>query len=300
MEKGHGASLWHQWWPFALLCLAASSKWLITDSWPQAGSTLASETVACALAAGLSLGLALKNRSRRPSETSFSSAALGGFLVLAGPAVGILLQAHSLTPANLALALALTPVVAAVAEAAFGSPEQGLSTASLWPGLAALVGLLLVLPEPSFSNPLHDAVLLLAPLLTGVGCVLFRGSVAPRSVTWSSTAAFASAGFVFGMGAAAQSIRQHAIPALDPAAAAIDFVLTVLTILALQRLTAAQYTARYVLVPLAILLQGLLLLHSATTARSVACAVLLAGAAVVLLLSRSEKNGTEPPKITSG
>jgi len=300
MAKRYPTSWWHPWWPFALLCLAASSEWLITDNWPQAGSTLASETVACALAAGLSIGLALKNRCGRPSEASFFSAALGGVLVLVGPALGILLQVPSLSPAGLVLALSLTPVVTVVAEAAFGSTEHGLSTASLWPGLAALVGLLLVLPEPSFSNLLNDVVLLLAPLLTGVGCVLFRRSVSPTSVRWSSIAAFASAGLVFGIAAATQSLRQHAIPALAPAAIAIDLALALLTILALQRLTASQYTARYVLVPLAILLQGLLLLHSITTARSVACGILLAGAAASLLLSRSEKNSAEPPKIMSG
>lgn len=300
MAERTQTSWWHPWWPFALLCLAASSKWLITDNWPQAGSTLASETVACELAAGLSFVLALKNRCRRPSEPTFFSAALGGVLVLVGPVLGILLQVPSLSPASLVLALTLTPVVTVVAEAALGSAEYGLSTAGLWPGLVALVGLLLVLPEPSFSNPLNDAVLLLTPLLTGVGCVLFRSSATPTSVTWNSAAAFASAGFVFGIGAAAQSIRQRAIPALVPAAIAIDFALALLTLLALQRLTASQYTARYVLVPLAILLQGLLLLHSVITVRSVACGVLLTGAAVSLLLSRSEKNRTEPPKITSG
>jgi hypothetical protein len=212
----------------------------------------------------------------------------------------MLLQAPSLNPANLVLALALTPVVIAVAEAAFGSSEDGLSAAGLWPGLAALVGLLLVLPEPSFSSPLNDVVLLMAPVLTGVGCVLFRRSAAPATGTWSSTAAFASAGFVFGIAATAQSLRQHAIPSLEPAAIAIDFVLALLAILALQRLTASQYTARYVLVPLAILLQGLVLLHSVTTARSVACGVFLAGAAVSLLLPRNEKNSAEPSKIMPG
>ena len=300
MAKDDQTRLWRPGWPFALLCLAASSEWLITDRWPQAGSTLATETVACGLAAGVSFGLALRNKSRRPSEASLFSAALGGALVLIGPTLGILLQVPSLSPASLVLALALTPVVTAVAEAAFGSREDGLSAAGLWPGLAALVGLLLVLPEPSFSNPLNNVVLLLAPLLTGVGCVLFRRSVALTNVTWSSTAAFASAGVVFGIAAATQSIRQHTIPALAPAAVAIDFVLALLAILALQRLAASQYTARYVLVPLAVLLQGLFLLHSLTTARSVACGVLLAGAAVSLLLSRSEKNSAEPPKIMAG
>jgi hypothetical protein len=295
MAKRHLISRWHQWWPFALLCLTASGKWLITDNWPQAGSTLASETVACVLAAGLSFGLRCAEKSRPPVETLLFSAVLGGAMVLAGPNIGILLQVPSLNPANLVLALVLTPVVTIVAEGAFGS--SGFSATRLWPGLAALAGLLLVLPEPSFSNPLHDAVLLLAPLLTGVGCALFRSSATSMNVAWSATAAFASAGFVFGTATIVQSIRQRAFPALAPAAVAIDFVLTLLSLLALQRLTASQYNARYILVPLLILLQGLFLLHSTATVRSIACAVLLAGSAVSLLLPKREDTRTESPNI---
>jgi hypothetical protein len=292
MTQRRGIDLLRQGWPFALLCLAASSEGWITDTWPQAGSTLASETVACALAAALSFGLAFL-KPMGPIRLSTSSAAWGGALILTGPAIGLFLMS-SLGPANRVLALALTPVVVAVAEAAVGTQEHGLSARSLWPGLAAVSGLLLVLPEPSLASPLNDAALLLAPLLTGIGCTLFRRhhTLEDMDATESATTTFAGACLLFGLGTAAQSALQHTLPVPSFAAVAIDLILTLLSIFALQRLTATQYAARYVLVPLAILALSLLQVHETITARSLTCALLLAGAAISLLMqSDRQENG---------
>jgi hypothetical protein len=283
MTQRRAINLLRQGWPFALLCLAASSEGWITDNWPQAGSTLASETVACALAAMLTFSLAFLKPKARLTRLSTSSAAWSGALILTGPAIGLFLMS-SLGPANRVLALALTPVVVAVAEAALGTQEQGLSARSLWPGLAAVSGLLLVLPEPSLASPLNDAALLLAPLLTGIGCTLFRHhSLEAMDARENATATFAGGCLLFGLGTAVQSTLQHTLPAPTFAAVAIDLILTLLSILALQRLTATQYAARYVLVPLVILLLSLFQVHATITARSVTCAVLLAGAALSLL-----------------
>lgn len=293
MTQRRGIDLLRQGWPFALLCLAASSEGWITDTWPQAGSTLASETVACALAAALSFGLAFLKPKALPARLSTSSAAWGGALILAGPAIGLFLMS-SLGPANRVLALALTPVVVAVAEAALGTQEQGLSARSLWPGLAAVSGLLLVLPEPSLASPLNDAALLLAPLLTGIGCTLFRRhTLDAMDARGNAAAMFVSAGILFGLGTAFQSTLQHTLPVPSFAAVAIDLILTLLSILSLQRLTATQYAARYVLVPLVILALSLLQVHETITARSVTSAVLLAGAAISLL-RQSGKQEKEP------
>ena len=70
------------------------------------------------------------------------------------------------------MALALTPVVIAVSEAATRHSRETLA-GRLWPGLAAIAGLLLLLIQPSLSNPAVDLVLVLTPLLTGCGAVLF-------------------------------------------------------------------------------------------------------------------------------
>ncbi|AEU37361.1 hypothetical protein [Granulicella mallensis] len=295
MTQRRGIDLLRQGWPFALLCLAASSEGWITDTWPQAGSTLASETAACALAAALSFGLAFLKPKARPTRLSTSSTAWGGALILVGPAIGLFLMS-SLGPANRVLALALTPVVVAVAEAALGTQEQGLSARSLWPGLAAVSGLLLVLPEPSLASPLNDAALLLAPLLTGIGCTLFRRHTLDAM---DATTTFAGGCLLFGLGTVVQSALQHTLPVPDFAAVAIDLVLTLLSILALQRLTATQYVSRYVLVPLVILLLSLLQVHETITARSVTCAVLLAGAAISLL-RQSDRRKDEPLNVVIG
>src|ERR1700761_4471943 len=286
MTQRRGINLLRQGWPFALLCLAAASEGWITDNWPQAGSTLASEMVACALAAALSFGLTfLKPRTISPRPLAISSA-WGGALVLTGPTVGLFLMS-SLGPANRVLSLAVTPVVVAVTEAALGTQEHGLSPKTLWPGLAAISGLLLVLPEPSLANPLNDAALLLAPLLTGIGCSLFRRHA--LDATGSSTGAFASGCLLFSLGTVIQSTLQQTLPIPSFAAIAIDLVLALLSILALQRLTATQYVSRYVLVPLMILLLSLLQVHETITTRSVACAALLAGAALSLLLQNAKQ-----------
>jgi hypothetical protein len=299
MTQRREIDLLRQGWPFALLCLAASSEGWITDNWPQAGSTLASETAACALAAMLTFSLAFLKPKAPPPRLSTSSAAWGGALILVGPAIGLFLMS-SLGPANRVLALALTPVVVAVAEAALGTQEHGLSAGSLWPGLATVSGLLLVLPEPSLASPLNDAALLLAPLLTGIGCSLFRRhSLKAMDDRGSAATAFVSAGILFGLGTAVQSILQHTLPVPSFATVAIDLTLSLLSILALQRLTATQYASRYVLVPLVILLLSLLQVHETITARSVTCAVLLAGAAISLL-RQSDRRKDEPLNVVIG
>lgn len=283
MTQRRGMDLLRQGWPFALLCLSAASEGWITDTWPQAGSTLASETVACALATALSFGLAFLKPVTRSTRLSTSSATWAGVLVLAGPTIGLFLMSD-VGPGNRVLALALTPVVVAVAENALTTQEHGLSAKVLWAGLAAVSGLLLVLPEPSLASPLNDATLFLTPLLTGIGCSLFRHhTLEATDAAGSTTATFAGGCLLFGLGTAVQSMLQHTLPIMSFGAVAIDLVLTLLSILALQRLTATQYTSRYVLVPLAILSISLLQVHETITTRSVTCAVLLSGATIALL-----------------
>ena len=208
-----------------------------------------------------------------------------GTLVLAGSSAGIFFHASSVEGGSLAIALSLTPVVIVVTESALGNEE--LSSSRLWPGLAAAIALLLVLPVPSVTNLSSDAALALAPILTGVGCVLFRRSRV--TVAWKAASGFTGATVLFGLGTLAESLSQRTFPKISPAALAIDTLLFVLAILALNRLTASQYASHYALAPLLILLQGPLLLHLVVTWRSVACAVLLVSSAIALLRSGSSE-----------
>jgi hypothetical protein len=152
-----------------------------------------------------------------------------------------------------------------------------------------VTALLLILPEPSLTNARNDAALLLVPILTGVGCVLFRRhALDAKDATTNATAAFIGACLLFGLGTALQASLQHALPFLSLPAAGIDLVFVLLTVFSLQRLTATQYVARYALVPLLVLLQSLLLFPSAITARSLTSVLLLAGAAISLLLPQGD------------
>jgi len=280
----HNTKHWHRSWPLALLCLLASTVWLLLDRYPQITFTLPSDTIACIIAAIIALAVA--SRTARPTLTETLRCAFAGALVLAGPSAGTFLQASSLDAGSLTIALTLTPVVIGVTESVLGNDE--LSADHLWPGLTAAVALLLLLPAPSVSDPRSDAAMLLAPILTGIGCVLFRRSTV--AAVWKAVSGFAGATLIFGLGTFLESLPQRTLPPISPAALAIDTLLFALAILALSRLTASQYAARYAVVPLLILLQGPLLLHSLVTWRSVACAVLLLAAAIALLRSSpSEK-----------
>jgi len=278
----------------AALCVLASTVWLITDAWPQAGSRLASGMGGCLIAAALCFVVAWRRRLGTVSK--LAGPVLGGALVLGGPAVGMWLHAAFLDAGSLAIALALTPVVVVVAESVGGTEE--LTGEGLWPGLAACCGLLLMLPAPSLTNWRNDAALLLAPVLTGVGCVLFRRSGHGVAEAWKVSAGLMGGGVVFGLGVLVESVARRGLPVISPAAMGIDGVLCLLAVVALRRLTAAQYSARYVLVPLAVLLQGVLFLHSVPTWRSVACGILLVVAGVVLLRRSSDLDSETMPAVS--
>ena len=285
MAERRIARLWYRGWPMAALCVSASTVWLITDAWPQAGSTLGSGMAGCLIAAVVCIGVAWRRGWGGVSE--LAEPALGGALVLGGPAVGMLLGAAFLDAGSLAIALALTPVLVVVVESVGGAEE--LTGEGLWPGLAACCGLLLMLPAPSLTDWRNDVALLLAPVLTGTGCVLFRRSGLGAAEAWKASAGLAGGGAVFGLGVLAESLSRRGWPVISPAATGVDAVLSLLAVVALGRLTAAQYSARYVLVPLAVLLQGVVLLHSVPTWRGVACGILLAVAGVVLLRPGEER-----------
>jgi hypothetical protein len=186
------------------------------------------------------------------------------------------------------MALALTPVVIAVAEAATRHPSESLA-GRLWPGLAAIAGLLLVLPEPSLSNPTVDLFLVLAPVLTGCGAVLFCSA---GESAWRVPAALlgACAALAIGTGAdLAQHLRTW--PEMAGLAAGFDALEAFLALTALARLSSARWAAQFALVPLFVLVEGLLLFRGVVPARVVVGLVLLAIAAIALLMPPPE----EPP-----
>ncbi len=199
---------------------------------------------------------------------------LAGAMMLGGPAVGLL--AGGMDAGSLTIALALTPVVVAVAAAALGDGSDGMA-GRLWPGLAAVAGLLLVLTQPSVSNVRNDVLMLAAPVFSGMGAALFC-SVRARSVA----SALVGAAVVFLLG---WVLLRGAVSVV---AVACDGLLALLGVLAVARLGATRWSAQFALVPLLIVLEGLVLVRPGLQIRWVIGLALLAVGSVYLLLPQDE------------
>jgi len=281
--RSRRSSSWLLWWPFALLCLIRGSRWILSESLPGSATTLGSAAVGCGSAAALYL-LILRPAVREQAG-QLARSAIGGALLIVGPLIA-LVYPHSIPAASLTIALALTPVVIAVAEAATRHTSETLA-GRLWPGLAAIAGLLLVLTQPSLASPGEDLILMLTPLLTGCGAVLFCSA---RPNVWRIPAALLGAAAALGIGAAI-NIAMHLGTWPDTAglAAGFDALEALLSLMALGRLSATRWSAQFAIVPLLVLLEGIAMMPSSTSARIIAGLLLLAIAAAALLIPPSEE-----------
>jgi hypothetical protein len=261
------------------LLLAGAVRWVVTDTHPQTGSTLISEAAGCAWAV-LILGLFAWPAAQGGSAWR---SMLSGALLLGGPVTALLLHAPLVDPGGLTMALALTPVVVAVAGAALSQTPSEDVAGRLWPGLAAVAGLLLVLVTPSLGDARNDAVLVLAPVFTGAA--LFRAQRGPGA--WRIRMALSGACLVFVLGAAA-GWGIVGRPVVSVVAVAWDGVIALLSVLALTQLGATRWSAQFVLLPLLILIEGLVLARPAITPRWAVGLALLAVSSIYLLLQREQ------------
>jgi drug/metabolite transporter (DMT)-like permease len=206
---------------------------------------------------------------------------LAGALLFAGPAIGLLLHAHELSPTSLTMALALTPVAVGVSAAALGTGGAGSVAGRVWPGLAAIGGLLLLLAEPNLSSARTDLALFLAPTLTGVGAALLCAGGASR---WRATTALFGGVGLFALALVVESVLAGVRPRVSLLAVACDGVMALLSVYALLQVGATRWSAQFTLLPLLIVLEGIVLVRPVFTARWVVGLALLALASIYLLL----------------
>lgn len=276
-----------RWWPFVLLLLAGASRWAVSAARPDADSTLSSETIGCAWATLLAFVLLLPKRTPPPPDTKPSRAAslrwlLAGAMLFGGPAIGLLLPVSDIDSSALTIALALTPIVIAIASTALRSESSEGIAGRIWPGLASVAGLLLVLVQPTLGDLRIDVALVLAPTLTGIGAVLFC-SGPPHAAARVPTALLgATTLFVFAL--AASSMGAHRLPSLSLLAIAGDGTLALLGILTLNGLGATRWSSQFTWVPLLVILEGMVLVRAELTAHWYIGLILLTVAGVYLLL----------------
>ena len=277
-----------------LLLAVAASRWVVADAHPEAGPSLASAALGCGWAA--LVFVVVSPRITRPSKSKMAITLLAGALLLSGPAVGLLVGAHDLSAGALTIALALTPVAVAIGLSSFGSGAAGEVAGRIWPGLAAVTGLLLVLVQPDLSDARNDVALLLAPTLTGLGGALFctRATEPGAAHQHASAVALLGAALVFLVATAATAIVAHQRPSLSMPAIAYEGVLALLSLLSLGRLGATRWSSQFTWLPLLILLEGIVLVRPPVTVRWVAGLALLAIASVYLLTPREDDAAERP------
>jgi hypothetical protein len=318
VPTGRTRARWRRWWPFVLLVLAGASRWMLEGVRPEAGSTLASDALGCGWAA-LVLLLGARGPHHGRARTRLLSALdwrglLAGALLFGGPASAVLIGAKEMDAVGMVIALALTPVAVAIAAAAFGSVTAERVAGRIWPAVAAVAGLLLVLPEPSLGGARGDVAMLLAPALTGTGAALFcaaplaytiqagslsgpeAGLSGPTAALPRATAAFprptaalAGAAALFLLAVAARWLVGGIRPVVALPAVACDGLVALLAVVALARLSAVRWSAQFVLVPLLILLEGIVLARPGMTARWLFGLGLLALVSGYLLLPAVEE-----------
>jgi drug/metabolite transporter (DMT)-like permease len=273
------------WILFVLLVLAGASRWIVTEAHPEAEPTLASLAVGCAWATLVSLSLLRRSPAQVAVRRSWTGV-VAGALLFGGPAIGALIRARGLDGPALTMALALTPVVVGIAAAAMGLGSLDGAAGRIWPGLAAVGGLLLIVVEPSLADPRRDVALVLAPVMTGLGAAMFclRGSV----TRWRATTGLLGGTLIFSIAVAVDSMLTHVRPTVSLLAVSCDGLLALLSVYALQRVGATRWSAQFTLLPLLIAVEGIVLTRPPLTLRSIVGVGLLALASVYLLLPPTE------------
>jgi hypothetical protein len=290
----------HRWWPFVLLLLAGASRWTIAATHPEADSTLASKALGCAWAALLSL-VFLNHRPARTTEQRATSTTghlrnlIAGAMLVGGPAVALLVRGPALDAGSLTIALALTPIIIAIASSALRTELTDGIAGRIWPGLAAVAGLLLILAQPTLGDIRSDLALLLAPTLTGIGAALFCADQS-FSVSRATTALF-GASLLFTLALAETFFVAGLRPSISLLAVASDGALALLGVVTLSQLGATRWSSQFTWIPLLIVVEGIALVHPRLTTYWIVGLVLLAVASIYLLLPQVDEANTETSPI---
>lgn len=287
---------------FVLLCILLGSRWLIEGGLPETASSYVSQAIGYVLAAGALGAFTLRQKRQLVAiaHTRLTVKVLAGMLVLCGPALGAAIAGRSLGSGNGTLALALVPVVIAVVGASLPGAEQGEMIGHLWPGLAGLAGLLLLLPEPSLGSARVWIGLATIPMLTGWGVAYFAGSqrtlhgVHDTGPSWAGSLSCLAAATVMAV-IALRNSSFHTASHWPVQAAGLDAAVAVSMLLLLGYESAYRFSALYLLVPLVTLIEGVVFLRPVLDLRSwVGFALLLVSGARLLFGAEAQ----ETPELT--
>ena len=268
-------------WPFVLLCLLSASRWIAADQWPQTGSTLRSEAVACALAAGILL--AFRSRAQpSPPPRHLLWAGSFGLALLAVPSLSAALTGPASEPFNHAVAMCFIPLVAAMV----AGIRSGTGMTGLGAPLAGIAGALFLFPLALPVDISGWAGLALPPLVIGIVCGLWTKAIP----THPRLAAAFTAGGALGLCVIETTRTVMVRPTGTPFAAvavALDLAAIACVVLTLQRLGTERYLTRYFWAPALTVVEGMLIFRPAFSIRIWTGLVLIVAAAILFWRPRS-------------
>lgn len=304
VEKGSPGGLRNSW-ALWMLFLLAGSRWLLDGALPSAHSTALSAGVGCVTAAVLVLGWRRVRREQKqpdnriavsPDSRTDWKSPVAAAVLLTVPALSGAVSDRHLNANTATMALALSPVVVAVAVTAYtaGTELAGM----LWPGLAGLAGLLLLLPVPDLLSWRADVALAAMPLVSGItACYLcFRGG-GPQGATRQTMSprghwmerGLLLAGLIYGV----LLLLEPKNLAFSWGASAVDGLISLLTLASLRRVGAVRWSAQFLLIPFVAILEGVILLRPVVTTRSWVGMILLLAGGGYLLLPRPQDSVTD-------
>ncbi|MDE1155176.1 MAG: hypothetical protein PW735_05520 [Acidobacteriaceae bacterium] len=284
-------SPYRRWWPFGLLCGVLLLRWFAADAVPAVGPSLWSLAVGSFTAWLIATLLALRAEGRAPGKHEALQSVLAGVCLCTGPLLQGLSASVLAEPASITISMALIPVVVAVARPAFHRGEGAELAGRLWPGIAAIAGLLLLLPEPGLEDWHRNLAWLMMPVGTGVGAVWLR--TAGGAAIWKASFALGACWVLFSCAAV---LRHTSYGHVTLLASIFEAIIFGLSVLALLRVGATRWASQYVLVPLLVVLESLMTARPALDVRAIAGVLLLAVASLFLLLPpRVEHEGEALP-----
>lgn len=221
-------------------------------------------------------------RARTISARNAAFAAVSGAMLAAGPFLAPIFGVRGIEPGMMLVSMALTPVVVAVARPVFRHTESAEVAGRLWPGIAAVAGLLLVVALPFGMAPAGIACLCAMPVVTGLGSMWFRSIQTPKLLR--AVFGLAAATITFGTAAVARHSLHRPQDHGWWLAAAADGAMALLSVLSLLRIGGTRWSAQFVVVPATAIVMSLAMMHVRPDARWLSGIAVLIFSAVFLLL----------------
>ncbi len=261
---------WRRWLGFAVLCGWQATAWLVP---PVAEGPSATERLALAcLLVGLCAVSVMMARRIRISTAPWGKIAVAAVLLIGVPAVLVQSASESSTDTNTAIVFALTPVVAVLVWGAVSNAEMPM--ASLLAALVGAAGVLVVLPyELPVSTRAWGALaeIVLAMGLTGVGSVWIYRLIRTAHVTpVMLVAAAGNLVFLILSEVSAGHLVLRGWSVAGWVATFVQAIVFVLTVWLAEAIEPVRFSARFLIVPLLTIVEGVVLLRPGIDARLVA------------------------------